>query len=138
MDKPDNCTLTSDELIKWDCPLADNILKTKCKNWCDEKIEYDYTHMTFSEFNNWTPTEEDIPDLVESIRFWSDLKPKGNKETWTDLQFKLFCETVKKEKMLLAALGKIKHMSSTVLEHLYQEKRRYLKNKLKNARTYKK
>ena len=98
--------------------------------------------MTFEEFNSWKPTEEDIPGLVESIKFWTNCKPKGERDTWSKLQFKLYCEASKKEKMLLNSLSKIQNITDVVVDHLNNEKHlllsKKLKNKIKNARACRK
>ena len=80
--------MSVDELIKWDCPMADNVLGKKCMHYCksstnDEK-DFEYTPMTLEKFSQWTPNEDDIMGLVESIKFWSNCKPKGKKEETSD------------------------------------------------------
>ena len=123
--------LPVDELIAWDCPMADKVLANKCKAFCDERLDYEYCPMTLSEFDEWKPTTEDVPCLVESIRFWADLKPRGDKVEWSQLQFKLYCEAAKKEKMLLHTLGKVKDISNVVVNHLTTEKRNVLRKRIK-------
>jgi len=129
------------EMIAWNCPLADDILTKKCESYCEEN-DYTYTHMTLSEYKAWKPTEDDLPSLVESIRFWNNLKPKGEKHTWTQLQFKLHCEATKKEKMLLALLEKIPNIMDCVIQKIEADKHLLLKQKLKkkinNARACRK
>ena len=109
--------LPVDELIAWDCPMADKVLANKCKAFCDERLDYEYCPMTLSEFDAWKPT--------------TDLKPRGDKVEWTQLQFKLYCEAAKKEKMLLHTLGKVKDISNVVVNHLTTEKRNVLRKRIK-------
>lgn len=131
--------MTVQELMDWNCPLANTILQKKCQSFCEEN-DYEYDPKTFEEFNSWVPTEEDLPGLVESIKFWSNLKPKGEKDNWSKLQFKLYCEATKKEKMLLNALSKITNITDCVVNHLESEKHLLLKKKIrkkiKNAQSY--
>ena len=87
-------TMTPEELIAWDCPLADKVLAKKCQEYVAKHEDYEYGPMTFEEFNAWKPTEDDIYGICESIKFWSNTKPKGEKETWTKFQFKVYCEAV--------------------------------------------
>ena len=123
--------LTAQELVDWNCPMANTILAKKCISFCEEN-DYEYSPMTFEDFNSWEPTEEDIPGLVESIKFWTNLKPKGERDTWSKLQFKLYAEAVKKEKMLLNTLNKVENIAEAVCNHIDKERRVLLKQKLKN------
>ncbi len=122
--------MTCEELVNWNCPLADEILAKKCKTFCEEK-DYEYDSVPLAEFNSWVPTEEELPGLIESIKYWSNVKPKGEKHNWSKLQFKLYCEASKKEKMLLNALSKISNITDCVSQHLETEKRVLLRKKLK-------
>ena len=123
-------TMSTEELIEWDCPLADQVLAKKCQQYV-EKHDHEYGPMSFEDFNAWKPTEDDIYSICESIKFWSNTKPKGEKETWTKFQFKVYCEAVKKEKMLTKKLGEIPSMDKFAMDHLQREKRKILKAKLR-------
>jgi hypothetical protein len=87
--------------------LVDQILTRKLNNYEHEDFEVEQKKMTWDEWNNWEPGDDDIPSLVESIKFWSiEALPKGNKSTWNKLQREIANECYKKELICYELLGK--------------------------------
>ncbi len=85
--------------------LATEILARKCKKHCNESEDFYYTGMKFMDCVNYKAKEEDIPSLIESIKYWSEAKPKKDKKFWTKLDYTLEDERMKKELILIQMLG---------------------------------
>ena len=90
--------------------IAGKIIDKKYYEYAEKEFDEFYlvpNEMTFEEFNSYEPTEEDIPSIVESIRFWgTKCRPKGKEDTWNKLQREIANECYKIELMLYEMLGK--------------------------------
>lgn len=87
--------------------LVEQILTRKLANYEHEEFEIEPKKMTWDEWNSWEPGDDDIPALVESIKFWSmEALPKGDERTWNKLQREIVNECRKKELICYELLGK--------------------------------
>lgn len=89
--------------------MESKILERKCQTFCEEN-DYDYEEVKISKWGDWVPSQEDIPSLVESIKYWMSVRPPGDAEGWSSLQCKLYFEAVKKEKICVELLGRVPDM----------------------------
>ena len=106
--------------------LATEILARNCKSYCNNNKDFEYVDMKFIDCTNYVAKEEDIPSLVESIKFWSEAKPKKDKKFWTKLDYEIESERMKKELILIQMLGSFPNWFDTRL-------RREIKKEVKNA-----
>lgn len=104
------------------------MLERKAETYCD-KNEFEYEYMASpSEFK---PTQEDIPSLVESIKFWSTICPYGHTDDWNDMKCRVYLEAKKKETMLIEMLGGIEGMDDYALGIAKENRREVLKKRLR-------
>lgn len=104
--------------------LATEILARKCQRYCDESEDFEYTGMKFMDCVNYKAKEEDIPSLIESIKYWSEAKPKKDKKFWTKLDFTLEDERMKKELILIQMLGSFPNwFDKTLIKKIRKEVR---------------
>ena len=96
-------------------PMVTKLLTRKCRDYCDDN-EHEYFHL--KDHESYVPTEEDIPSLVESIKFWQKQRPTGESKRWTPLKWQLYYQIKQKELICCAMLGKIPGMWPTVLKHM--------------------
>lgn len=122
--------------------MENKILERKCQAFCEEN-EYDYEEVKICKWEDWVPSQEDIPSLVESIKYWMSVRPPGDAEEWSSLQCKLYFEAVKKEKICVELLGRVPDMLEIATQQVNKESRklirrkyyRMLKNKSRHAKT---
>jgi len=111
------------------------ILARRCETYCDDNKEnFEYINMSISEWENWIPTEEDIPSLVESIKYWKSVtddmtRKLGDAEGWSDMSCKIYVEAVKKEKICLELLGRIPDMLEHATQQVDKETRKLIRQK---------
>lgn len=86
--------------------LASEILARKCQKYCDQD-DFEYVHMKFRDCTEFVATEDDIPSLIESIKYWSNAKSKKPQKKWTQLDWKIENERHKKEMILIQMLGSL-------------------------------
>lgn len=111
--------------------ICNQILERKAKQFVEEN-NYDYQQISYDEWKNYNPTEEDIVSIVESISYWSNFTPPGKAENWTKLQVEMYLEAKKKEKMCVDLLGRIPNMIEFAESHIREQKRKVLRHKLKS------
>lgn len=75
-----------------------------------EENDWGCKHMTIRAMKKWRPTDDDIPSLVESVKFWQLCQPKRPENEWGMLDYKLSREATKKEKACLVLLDKCPSM----------------------------
>ena len=75
-----------------------------------EENDWGCRHMSTPAMKKWRPTDDDIPSLVESIKFWQLCQPKRPENEWGALDYKLSREATKKEKACLVLLEKCPSM----------------------------
>ena len=89
--------------------LPELMMLKKLSNTIKEK-DYDVKHMTKQEQQEWRPTDDDIPSLVESIKFWNSCQPKRPEKEWGSLDYQISLEASAKESLCLGMLAKIPSM----------------------------
>ena len=63
--------------------------------------------LSFEEWNNYEPTEDDLPSIMESLKYWATAAlPPGEAKNWNKLQCEIANECNKKELILYELLGK--------------------------------
>tara|TARA_R110002126_G_scaffold104034_1_gene237330 strand:+ start:70 stop:438 length:369 start_codon:yes stop_codon:yes gene_type:complete len=67
-------------------------------------------HMTKGAMKKWRPSDEDIPSLVESVKFWQLCQPKRPENEWGALDYKLSREATMKEEACMKLLKKCPSM----------------------------
>jgi hypothetical protein len=73
-----------------------------------ELFEYEHKPMSWSQWQSWYPTEEDIPSLVESIKYWGMIgQPQKPRDQWSPIEKKIYIECKKKEIILYELLGRV-------------------------------
>ena len=119
--------------------MEGKILARKCQAFCEEN-DYDYEEVQICKWEDWVPTQEDIPSLVESIKYWMSVRPPGDAEGWSSLKCKLYLEAVKKEKICVELLGRIPDMLEIATQAVNKENRKLIRQKyyrmLKNKAKY--
>jgi len=109
--------------------LVDAMLNRKAENYADNNgFEYEYMP-TPSQFK---PTDDDIPSIIESIKFWSTICPSGHTGDWNDIKCKLYLEAKRKETMLLTMLGGIEGMNDYAMNVAKANRREVLKKRLRD------
>lgn len=104
------------------------MLERKAETYCD-KNEFEYEYMQSpSEFK---PTQDDIPSIVESIKFWSTICPPGVTDDWNDTKCRIYLEAKKKETILLEMLGGIEGMDEYAYDVAKTNRREVLKKRLR-------
>lgn len=90
--------------------IVEKIIDRKYNEYADKEFDDFYlvpVELSWEEWNSYEPTPDDIPSLVESIRYWATIAlPKGDKNTWNKLQYEIANECYKKELILYEMLGK--------------------------------
>ncbi len=127
--------------------MEGKILARRCETYCKDNEDFEYINMKIGEWCDWIPTEEDIPSLVESIKYWKSVtddmtRNMGDAEAWSDLSCKIYVEATKKEKICVELLGRIPDMLELATEVVNKESRklirqkyyRMLKNKSRHAK----
>ena len=84
-------------------PMTQKILNNKVETYC-EKNGYEVYRLTNHE--DYHPSKDMIPSLVESIKFWQSQRPKGDSVNWTKIQWTLYWQIKTKEIICLELLGK--------------------------------
>ena len=106
--------------------MEDQILERKCKKFCESR-GYEYEEMEICYWTELQPDEDEIPSLVESIAFWKQTRPKGDRSKWTELQHKLEIEAIKKEDICTDLLARIPVMKQICEYHIKGEERKLRK-----------
>jgi len=113
--------------------MEGKILARRCETYCDNE-DFEYSNMTIGEWSDWIPTEEDIPSLVESIKYWKGItedmtRKLGNAEAWSEMSCKIYVEAVKKEKICVELLGRIPDMLEHATQAVNKESRKLIRQK---------
>ena len=90
--------------------LHDIMILKKISEKCTD-TDFGHKPMSRKEWTEWIPTDEDVPSLVESIKFWRSCYPKRHKRDWGMLDHELFAESLKKEIICIDLLQKVPSMS---------------------------
>ncbi len=94
--------------------LVEEIIDRGIQKYEHEDYEVVNGKMSWGEWNNWEPTEDDLPRIIESIKYWSgDALPRGDKKNWNKLQKEIANECYKKELICYELLGKSMRKSLT-------------------------
>ncbi len=114
--------------------MESKILERKCQTFCEDYEDYEYEEVKICKWENWIPTEEDIPSLVESIKYWKSVtddmtRNMGDAEAWSDLSCKIYVEATKKEKICVELLGRIPDMLELATEVVNKESRKLIRQK---------
>jgi len=117
--------------------LASEILARKCQKYCDESEDFEYLNMKFRDCTEFVAEEEDIPSLIESIKFWSEAKPKKPKKKWTKLDYALEEERHKKEMILIQMLGSFPNWFDTRIIKKVRDKVRNVQNRQTSSQYHK-
>ena len=83
--------------------LSKRILSKKVEDHCERN---DYDVFELKDHTNFNPSQDMIPSLIESIRFWESQKPKGNPNDWNKLKWTLFYQIKAKIAICRDLLGK--------------------------------
>ena len=84
-------------------PMTQKILTKKVEVYCEEN---GFEVERIRNPDNYNPTKEMIPSLVESVKFWKNQRPKGRSKNWTKLQWTLYWQIKSKELICLDLLAK--------------------------------
>lgn len=114
--------------------MEGKILARRCETYCDNSEDFEYSNMTIGEWIDWNPTEEDIPSLVESIKYWKGItedmtRKLGNADAWSEMSCKIYVEAVKKEKICVELLGRIPDMLEHATQVVNKESRKLIRKK---------
>ena len=89
------------------------LLRRKARDYADDQ---GHQYYACHDHEMWLPTREDVPSLVESIKFWKSVRPPGRAEDWNDFQVQMYLEVKKKEMICYSLLGKVPDMWDVALK----------------------
>lgn len=99
--------MSDDERYEKHYPMVTEMLRRKAVQYAGDN---GHAYYPVVDHEMWLPTEEDVPSLMESIKFWRSVMPPGDAETWSDIQTKTYLEAKKKEMICYSLLGKVPDM----------------------------
>jgi hypothetical protein len=95
-------------MLKLHYQILDKRAKSKIKTMNDESEDIEYVLEERRDVSNWNPTDDDIPELVESIKFWDNLIQVKRRTGITD---KVMKAAQLKKNILLDCLSRTPNMS---------------------------
>ena len=94
--------------------LVEQVMRKRLHNHIKEEnsqlelFEYVEQRMTWDEWQAWIPTEDDIPSIVESIKYWGMIgHPKKPRNQWSPIEREIYLECRKKEMICYELLGRV-------------------------------
>ena len=93
--------------------LSDIVILKRISRHCQTN-DFGHDCKTTQEWKSWNPTNEDIPSLIESIRFWESLFPKRHKNKWGPIDFQIYSECQKKSIICQTLLSRTPKIQETM------------------------